>query len=57
MFGKADRHREIGEHAIFRISFAGIGVEAGGKIESEDKRILFAAQPIDFASSRANRLA
>src|SRR5712691_4626163 len=56
VFGKADRNREIGGYAIFRIYFAGIGVESGRKIDREHERILFAAQPIDFASSGANRL-
>src|SRR5712692_9788220 len=55
VFGKADRDSEISGNTIFRISFAGIGVESGRKIDREHERILFAAQPIDFASSSANR--
>ncbi len=57
MLGEADRDREIGDHAVFRIGFAGMAVETGRKIDRENKRVLLAAQLIDLASSRTDRFA
>ena len=53
VLGEPDRNGEISNDRIFRIGFAGIAVETGGKIDRKDERILLATQPIDFAWRRA----
>src|SRR5713101_8105313 len=57
VLGKTDRDREIGDDAILRIDFAGIGVQASGKIDRENKSVVRVAQSIDFAGGRADRFA
>src|ERR1700731_2772746 len=57
MFDEANRDREVGDDGIFRIIFARISIESGGKIDGEDERIFFPAQTIDLAGGSAEGLA
>jgi len=57
VLGETDCDREIGNDAILRIDFAGIGVQTGGKIDRKNKSVVRVAQLINFASGCTDRFA
>ena len=56
MLREADRNGEIG-HDRIGINLAGIAVEAGGKIDREDKSVPLNAEAIEFTRGLADWLA